>query len=169
LRVYLTIFILFYSANILAEDYEAYSREDALLKFSPVLSILKKAIETNDVKLLNSIVSYPFNISFPETYVAPEGNIRFRGLTVKDYDDLKEKYDSIFIHSVRFLVQCITPNNMRYDKNKGFSAAHGRIWFFDIIEPQTGIRKYALSSILVDPKNSKWAIEECPGIYNIGS
>lgn len=60
------------------------------------------------------------------------------------------------------LVDCITPENMIYNPYKGFSAAYGAIWFIDIIESDSGIRRFALSSLSTNETAiNKWLAQEC--------
>jgi hypothetical protein len=51
---------------------------------------------------------------------------------------------------------------MDYNPYKGFSAAYGSIWFFYIREKDSGIRRFALTSLSTNEKAiNKWLALEC--------
>ncbi|MBB1424784.1 hypothetical protein H5200_23325 [Pseudoalteromonas sp. SG43-7] len=102
------------------------------------------------------------NISSSETYVSDDGFLKIKTRKIENTRELEDQFDSIFVPALVNLVDCITPENMIYNPYKGFSAAYGAIWFIDIIESDSGIRRFALSSLSTNETAiNKWLAQEC--------
>ena len=141
---------------------ELYSHEEAKAKITPLLAKLKTGIAKKDVSVFEDIILFPLNISSSDTYVSVDGYVKIRTRKIENIEELKKQFDSIFVPVLVKLIQCVTPDNMIYNSYKGFSAAYGAIWFFDIIEDDSGVRRFALSSLSTNEAAiKKWLVQEC--------
>lgn len=141
---------------------ELYDREQANEKLTPILSALKNCIKKHDVSMFEEYVLFPLNISYEETYVTADGKIKLKTEKIQQASELQKRFNDIFTPTVINLIDCITPEIMTYDRYRGFNAAYGGIWFYDVIFENTGKRIFALSSISKNIKStSKWIKEHC--------
>jgi hypothetical protein len=155
-------YILIFLSIPNAFSIELYSKEEAKAKIEPILAKLKIGVDKKDVSIFEEIISFPLNISSSETYVSSDGYVKIKARTINNIKELQEQFDTIFVPSLVSLIKCITPENMIYNSRKGFSAAYGSIWFFDIIEDETGIRRFALWSLSTNKDaTNKWLGQEC--------
>jgi len=154
-------YILIFLFTPYTSSMEFYSEEEAKAKIEPILAKLKAGVSKKDVSIFADIISFPLNISSSDTYVSSEGYVKIKTRKINNIKELQEKFDSIFVPSLVNLINCITPNNMNYS-SKGFSAAYGAIWFFDIIESDTNIERFVLWSLSTnETATNKWLELEC--------
>ena len=157
---YLALFLILLSSGVNAV--ELYDREQANEKLTPILSALKNGIKKHDVSMFEEYVLFPLNISYEETYVTADGKIKLKTEKIQQVSELQKRFNDIFTPTVINLIDCITPEIMTYDRYRGFNAAYGGIWFYDVIFEDTGKRIFALSSISKNIKStSKWIKEHC--------
>jgi hypothetical protein len=123
---------------------ELYSHEEAKTKIAPLLDRLKAGVTKKDVSIFEEIILFPLNISSSETYVSDDGYVKIKTRKIENIKELEEQFDSIFVPTLVNLIGCVTPENMIYNRYKGFSAAYGAIWFLDIIQNDSGIRRFVL-------------------------
>jgi hypothetical protein len=154
LSTYIVAFLIFLSG--VANAVELYDRDLANEKLTPILSVLKVGIKKHDVSIFEKYVLFPLNISYEEKYVTADGKVKLRTEKIQTASELQERFDDIFTPTVVSLIDCITPENMMYNKYKGFDAAYGGIWFFDVIIEDSGKRLFVLASI----STNKTAIEK---------
>jgi hypothetical protein len=141
---------------------EVYSKEVAKTKITPILNKLKIGVSKKDVSIFKGIVSFPLNISSSKRYVSSDGYMKIKTRKIENIEKFQEQFDSVFVPSLVKLINCLTPENMDYNPYKGFSAAYGSIWFFDIREKDSGIRRFALTSLSTNEKAiNKWLALEC--------
>lgn len=159
-RSYLASFLILLIGGVNAV--ELYDMEQANEKLTPILSALKNGIEKHDVSMFEEYVLFPLNISYEETYVTIDGKIKLKTEKVQHASELQERFNDIFRPTVIKLIDCITPEMMTYDRYRGFDAANGGIWFYDVILEDTGKRTFALSSISKNKTSTaKWVKEHC--------
>jgi|GEM_PF-4825869 len=152
--------LVFFSSK--ANAVELYDRDSANKKLMPILSALKIGIKKRDVSVFQEYVSFPLNVSSEEKYVTADGSVKLRTKKVLNADALQKQFDSVFTPTVVSLIDCITPENMMYNKYKGFDAAYGGIWFFDVVFESTGKRIFALASISTNKTaTEKWMTGNC--------
>lgn len=157
---YLALFLILLSSGVNAV--ELYDREQANEKLTPILSALKNGIKKHDVSMFKEYVLFPLNISYEETYVTADGKIKLKTEKIQQASELQKRFNDIFTPTVINLIDCITPEIMTFDRYRGFNAAYGGIWFYDVIFEDTGKRIFALSSISKNIKStSKWITEHC--------
>jgi hypothetical protein len=141
---------------------ELYSHEEAKTKIAPLLDRLKAGVTKKDVSIFEEIILFPLNISSSETYVSDDGYVKIKTRKIENIKELEEQFDSIFVPTLVNLIGCVTPENMIYNRYKGFSAAYGAIWFLDIIENDSGIRRFVLSSLSTnETATNKWLAQAC--------
>ncbi|MBB1335829.1 hypothetical protein H5200_21860 [Pseudoalteromonas sp. SG43-7] len=144
-----------------SQTYAIYDRETAEAKVAPVLNALKEGVRTKNVELFSSYIFFPLNISSAQV-ITKDDALPIKPQKILTKEELQQRFDEIFTDTLIDLINCITPQNMIYDKYKGFDAAYGAIWFFDIVYEDSGKRLYALSS-LSHEKNAtnKWLDQNC--------
>jgi hypothetical protein len=141
---------------------ELYSHEEAKTKIAPLLDRLKAGVTKKDVSIFEEIILFPLNISSSETYVSDDGYVKIKTRKIENIKELEEQFDSIFVPTLVNLIGCVTPENMIYNRYKGFSAAYGAIWFLDIIQNDSGIRRFVLSSLSTnETATNKWLAQAC--------
>ena len=141
---------------------ELYSHEEAKTKIAPLLVKFKAGVSNKDVSIFEGIILFPLNISSSDTYISDDGYVKIKTQKIENIKELEEQFDSIFVPALVNLIGCVTPENMTYNRYKGFSAAYGAIWFLDIIENDSGIRRFALSSLSTnETATNKWLSQEC--------
>lgn len=160
LTTYIVTFLIFLSG--VANAVELYDRDLANEKLTPILAVLKIGIKKHDVSVFEKHVLFPLNISSEEKYVTADGKVKLRAEKIQTASELQERFDDVFTPTVMALIDCITPENMTYNKYKGFDAAYGGIWFFDVIFDDSGKRFFALASISTNKKaTEKWMKGNC--------
>lgn len=141
---------------------ELYSQEMAQTKIDPILDKLKTGVTKKDASIFKDIISFPLNISSSKTYVSSDGYMKIKTRKIENIEQLQKQFNNVFVPSLVKLINCIKPENMDYNPYKGFSAAYGSIWFFDIIDRNSGIRRFALTSLSTNEKAiNKWLALEC--------
>jgi hypothetical protein len=144
-----------------SQTYPIYDRETAEAKIAPVLNALKEGVRTKNAELFSSYIYFPLNISGAQV-ITKDGALPVTPQTILTKEELQQRFDEIFTDTLIDLVNCITPQNMIYDKYKGFDAAYGAIWFFDIVYDDSGKRLYALSSLSHEINaTNKWLGQNC--------
>lgn len=145
-----------------ASALELYDRDSANEHVMPTLSALKDGIRKRDVSLFEEYVLFPLNISSEEEYIAADGSEKLKTKKVLNARELQVQFDDIFTPTVMSLIDCITPENMMYNKYKGFDAAYGGIWFLDVVFEGSGERSFVLASISTNKTaTEKWIKGNC--------
>jgi len=144
-----------------SQTYPIYDRETAEAEIAPVLNALKEGVKTKNVELFSNYIYFPLNISSAQVIKKDDG-LSITSQKILTKDELQHRFDEIFTDTIIDLVNCITPQNMIYDKYKGFDAAYGAIWFLDIVYEDSGERLFALSSISHEINSTnKWLSQNC--------
>lgn len=146
----------------MANAVELFDRDLANEKLTPILPVLKAGIKKHDVSIFEKYVLFPLNISYEEKYVTADGKVKMRTEEIQTASEFQKRFDDIFTPTVVSLIDCITPENMTYNKYKGFEAAYGGIWFYDVVFDDTSKRLFALASISTNKKaTEKWIKVHC--------
>jgi hypothetical protein len=141
---------------------EVYSQEVAQTKIEPILVKLKTGVANKDVSVFKDIISFPLNVSSDIRYASKDGYMRVKTQKIENIQELQDKFDAVFVPSLVRLINCINSENLKYNPYKGFSSAYGSIWFLDIRDKVTGIRRFALTSLSTNEKAiNKWLSLEC--------
>lgn len=162
MKVSAYIFAFFVLLGFRVNALELYDRDSANEHLMPILSALKDGIRKRDVSLFEGYVLFPLNISSEEKYVDADGSEKLRTKKVLNTHELQIQFDDVFTPTVVSLIDCITPENMMYNKYKGFDAAYGGIWFLDVVFEDSGKRIFALASISTNKTaTEKWMKGNC--------
>jgi len=155
----ITLITLFISP-IQATEFD--ERDVAELKLTPVLSAVKQGVQQRDVAIFADYVSFPLNISSADKYIAADGTVKLKTKKIHTADELQAQFEHVFTPTVIRLIDCISPKNMMYNPYKGFDAAYGGIWFFDMVFERSGKRIFALASISTNKAaTEKWIKLNC--------
>lgn len=155
------LILILFSFPSNSEDHPIYDRNTAELKILPILNALKEGVRTKNVELFSDFIYFPLNISSDQV-ITKEGALPITTRKIQSKEELLQKFDEVFTDIAVELIMCITPQNMTYDRYKGFYGAYGAIWFFDIVYDDTGKRLYAFSSLSHNINaTNKWLDQNC--------
>lgn len=162
MNIYASIFTFFVLFGGKVYAFETYERDLANEKLMPILSALKDGIRKRDVSKFEEYLLFPLNISSEKKYVSADGSVKLKTKKILSAHELQVQFDDVFTTTVIGLIECITPENMMYNKYKGFDAAYGGLWFFDVVFEDSGKRIFALASISTNKTaTEKWMKLNC--------
>lgn len=150
---------LFFSGLITAdEQYVMPDPERAKVEFLPVLNAIKNAVSQQNIAELSG------NIAFPLTVVTdfrkPTDTVSYEKFSVPSSVELDKDFNKVFTEFNRNLVQCLTLENMTYDRSRGYLAAYGNIRFDYVL---VGSKfEFKLTSLSLKEKViEKWVAKNC--------
>lgn len=149
----------FFSGLITAdEQFVMPDPERAKVEFLPVLNAIKNAVSQQNIAELAG------NIAFPLTVVTDvkktTDTVSYKKYPIPSSVELGRDFNKVFTELNRNLIQCLTLENMTYDRSRGYLAAYGNIWFDYVL---VGSKfEFKLTSVSLKEKViEKWMAKNC--------